>query len=216
MVEALQEFPDQVMIFDLENSRRSHWQQSFTSQGPLFVEVGTGKGKFLREMAQARPEIRFIGLEREPGILLQAVRLAKEQGLTNLKFILGDVQLLQEMFVPAEVDRLYIHFCDPWPKQRHAKRRLTHPDFLAAYATVLAPGGTVRLKTDNSGLFQYSLEMFAQAAMELVTVTDDLHAGDTEPGGIMTEYEAKFVAAGVPVHYCEARFGVMTQGRPDR
>ena len=124
MEDTLRGFSDQVVIFDEKFAGKGGWKNTFPGKGPLVVELGTGKGQFLREMAQRYPETCFVGLEREPGILLQAVRQAQDLEVDNLKFILGDVQFLNQLFAPAEIDCLYIHFCDPWPKSRHDKRRL--------------------------------------------------------------------------------------------
>jgi tRNA (guanine-N7-)-methyltransferase len=207
MVEALRVFSDTVTVFDEKFAGRGGWKKSFPVSGPLYVELGTGKGQFLRDMAQNHPEACFIGLEKEPGILVQAVRKARELGLTNLKFVLGDVQFLAQLFSPAEIDGLYIHFCDPWPKSRHGRRRLTHENFLRLYRQTLTSAGVIRFKTDNRELFDYSLDSFSSFGMDLLTVSYDFHAGTPDSSCIMTEYEAKFSAAGLPVHYCEARFG---------
>lgn len=209
MVEALRAFNGSVTVFDEEFSGRGGWKKRFPTPGPLHVELGTGKGQYLQEMARNHPECCFIGLEREPGVLIQAVRKAREMELANLQFILGDVQFLAQMFEPAEIDVLYIHFCDPWPKSRHDKRRLTHETFLNLYRQVLAPTGVIRFKTDNRELFDYSLNSFQAAGMELLAVSYDLHAENPEKRRIMTEYEEKFSAAGLPVHYCEARFNLL-------
>lgn len=158
MQEALRKFSDIVTVFDDGFTGRGGWKKSFPVSGPLYVELGTGKGQFLREMAHNYPEACFIGVEKEPGILVQAVRKAHDMGLTNIKFILGDVQFLAQLFEPAEIAGLYIHFCDPWPKSRHDKRRLTHEIFLRLYRQVLAPAGIIHFKTDNRELFEYSLD----------------------------------------------------------
>ena len=211
MEEALREFPHIVTVFDEKFAGCGQWKSKFPVDGPLQLELGTGKGQYLREMAQQYPLQCFVGMEREPGVLLQAVRKTEELGLPNLKFVLADVQYLPQIFAPAEVDGLYIHFCDPWPKSRHDKRRLTHPAFLAVYRAVLAMAGVLRFKTDNRPLFDYSLEAFQGFGMTLSAVSYDLHAEPVDFRRIMTEYEAKFVAAGLPIHYCEARFGLPTE-----
>lgn len=208
----LRGFSDTVIVFDEGFVGRGGWKNSFPVSGPLYVELGTGKGQFLREMALTHPESCFIGMEKEPGILVQAVRQAMDVGLTNLKFILGDVQFLAQLFEPTEIDGLYIHFCDPWPKSRHGKRRLTHENFLLLYRQVLATAGIIRFKTDNRELFDYSLDTFRAIGLELLTVSYDLYAGCPDLPHIMTEYEAKYSAAGLPVHYCEARFGTLVEG----
>ena len=206
MVEALGGFSGLAVIANEEFDGKGGWKQRFPLAGPLHLELGTGKGQFLREMAQKHPEWNFVGLEKEPGVLLQAVRIAHALGLTNLQFVLGDVQWLDRIFAPSEVDALYIHFCDPWPKSRHEKRRLTHESFLRLYRQILAPSGSLRFKTDNLDLFEYSLASFAADGMELICVGRDIHAAGAGDSAIMTEYEAKFSAAGLPVYYCEARF----------
>ena len=207
MVDALREYSDIVTVYDDSFSGRGQWKTRFPADGPLFVELGTGKGQYLRQAAEQNPTQCFIGMEREPGVLLQAVRKTRQMGLANLQFVLADVQYLPQIFAPGEIDGLYLHFCDPWPKSRHDKRRLTHPGFLAIYRAVLAAGGAVRFKTDNRPLFDYSLESFQGCGMALTAVSYDLHAEPVVSPLIMTEYEAKFAAAGLPIHYCEARFG---------
>lgn len=215
MVDALRVFSDTVTVFDDGFSGRGEWKSRFPKPGPLYVELGIGKGQFLREMAQTHPEACFIGLEKEPGILVQAVRKAQELGLTNLKFILGDVQFLAQLFAPAEIDGLYVHFCDPWPKSRHDRRRLTHENFLRLYRQVMAPTGVIRFKTDNRELFDYSLDSFSSFGMDLLTVSYDFHQGKPESSCIMTEYETKFSAAGLPIYYCEALFGTAPEETTD-
>ena len=206
MVEALSLFPELVVITDEKFYGNGNWKARFPVSGPLFLELGTGKGRFLQEMARLHPDCCFVGLEKEPGVLIQAVRKTRELELTNLKFILGDVQWLDRMFAPAEVDGIFIHFCDPWPKSRHEKRRLTHPDYLRRYRHILTSAGSIRLKTDNRELFEYSLASFTASRMELVRVSRDVHAEDANLSAVMTEYELKFHAAGLPICYCEARF----------
>lgn len=214
MVEILRQYPDLVVVYEQGFAGQGRWQERFLRPGPLQVELGTGKGQFLRQMAQLYPGRCFIGMEKEPGILLQAVRKTSEMGLTNLKFVLGDVQFLAQLFAPAEIDGLYIHFCDPWPKNRHQKRRLTHQDFLATYQKLLTTQGLLQFKTDNRPLFEFSLESFVAVGMDILNVSFDLYA-DNSPQvdclAVMTEYEAKFVAAGLVVHYCTARFGTVAE-----
>lgn len=208
MVDALRAFSDLVIVYDETFSGCGKWRARFQAEGPLFVELGIGKGQYLRQVAEQNPTQHFVGMEREPGVLLQAVRKTREQGLTNLQFVLADVQYLTQIFAAAEIDGLYIQFCDPWPKSRHDKRRLTHPGFLANYRNVLAPGGLLRFKTDNRPLFDYSLDSFRDFGMLLQAVSYDLHAQPIDSPRIMTEYEAKFSAAGLPICCCEARFGL--------
>lgn len=214
MVEALQTFPDQVKIATDGFTGAGTWRQWFSVPGPLSVELGTGKGQFLRQLAAQNPEQCFIGIEKEAGVLLQAVRRTQELGLTNLRFVLADVKDLAALFAPAEMDALYINFCDPWPKSKHQKRRLTHAAFLAVYRSLLAREGTLRFKTDNRFLFDFSLESFVSAGMELLEVSYDLHREPAMPV-FMTEYETKFVAAGMPIYQCIARFKPLNKEAPD-
>ena len=211
-VETLQKYGELILILDGTPLAKGGWKEPLKQKKALFVELGTGKGGFLRGMALKHPDTGFIGMEKEPEVLLPAVRSAAESRLTNLRFVLGDVQELPQLFDPGEIDGLYIHFCDPWPKSRHQKRRLTHPDFLALYRAVAANNAVLRLKTDNEALFDYSLEQFTLAEMELTKVSRDYHAEGPETDEIMTEYETKFVASGLPIYCCEARFNRPTCG----
>ena len=175
------------------------------SSRELHVELGTGKGDFITQIAERNPQINFVGLEVEATCVLAAARKVREKNLHNVRLIVFDVENITEIFSAHEVDRLYINFCDPWPKKRHAKRRLTHARFLELYRKILKPDGEIFFKTDNRGLFDFSLEQFALAGLEVRDVTNDLHAAEP-PENIRTEYENKFSAAGVPINFCIARF----------
>jgi len=210
MIDALREITDIVVVYEKEVFAKGFWQERFRKMGPLQVELGIGKGQFLRQMAQLYPDRCFIGIEKEPGILLQAVRKTREAGLENLQLVLCDVQFLPQLFAQAEIDVLYINFCDPWPKSRHQKRRLTHQDFLRIYQQLLTPTGLLRFKTDDYFLFEFSLASFISMGMDIVKISTNLHSEKMEllePLAIMTEYEAKFVANKLPIYYCEALFG---------
>lgn len=171
---------------------------------PIHVELGTGKGDFITQIAERNPQINFIGLEVEATCVLAAARKVRDKNLRNVRLIVFDVANIVELFAEHEVDRLYINFCDPWPKKRHAKRRLTHTRFLELYKKILKRGGEIFFKTDNRGLFDYSLEQFDLAGLEVRDVTNDLHAAEPSDN-IRTEYENKFSAAGVPINFCIAR-----------
>ena len=175
------------------------------SSRELHVELGTGKGDFITQIAERNPQINFVGLEVEATCVLAAARKVREKNLHNVRLIVFDVENITEIFSAHEVDRFYINFCDPWPKKRHAKRRLTHARFLELYRKILKPDGEIFFKTDNRGLFDFSLEQFALAGLEVRDVTNDLHAAEP-PENIRTEYENKFSAAGVPINFCIARF----------
>lgn len=181
------------------------WCAEFGRTAPLHVELGTGKGGFLSELAARDPAADFIGVEAERDILFYAAKKVAERELANVRLLHFDVAGITEIFSPGEVFRLYINFCDPWPKKRHAKRRLTHRGFLEKYRVILAAGGSLFFKTDNKPLFEFSLEEFAAIGLEAREVTYDLHAG-RPAGNIMTEYEAKFSALGTKICRCEVFF----------
>ena len=197
--EKLQTFADFVTVGDVAPFQKD-------SSRKLYVELGTGKGDFITQIAERNPQINFVGLEVEATVVLAAARKVHEKNLSNVRLIVFDVSNIAELFAEHTVDRLYINFCDPWPKKRHAKRRLTYVKFLELYRKILAPDGEIFFKTDNRGLFDFSLEQFALAGMEVRDVTNDLHANEP-PENIRTEYETKFSAEGVPINFCIARFG---------
>ena len=166
------------------------------------VEVGCGKGKFTVETAQAEPDVLFIAIEKVREAMVLAMERAQEMGLKNVFFLDMDVAKLGQCFAPGEVDLIYINFCDPWPRSKHAKRRLTFPSFLDQYAYALPLGGGIAFKTDNAPLFDWSLEQFAACGWQLKNVTHDLHKDGVV--GVMTGYEEKFHALGTPICRCEA------------
>lgn len=184
---------------------RGAWRGLLGPECALCVELGCGKGRFTCGSAAAESEALFIALERVPDAMVVAMERAVEQELTNVFFVDADAAQLPEFFAPKEVDRIYLNFSDPWPSNRHAKRRLTHPDFLTRYAAVLADGGEIQFKTDNRDLFEWSLFQFPKAGFTLREVTRDLHANGVQ--GIMTDYEAKFHAMGQPIFRCVAEKG---------
>ncbi|MBR2520224.1 MAG: tRNA (guanosine(46)-N7)-methyltransferase TrmB [Selenomonadaceae bacterium] len=197
--EKLQTFADFVTVGEVQPFQKD-------STRKLYVELGTGKGDFITQIAERNPQINFVGLEVEATVVLAAARKVHEKNLSNVRLIVFDVSNITELFAEHEVDRLYINFCDPWPKKRHAKRRLTYVKFLELYRKILAPDGEIFFKTDNRGLFDFSLEQFELAGMDVRDVTNDLHANEP-PENIRTEYETKFSAQGVPINFCVARFG---------
>lgn len=184
---------------------RGHWRERFRPDCELRLEIGCGKGRFTVETAAAEPDVFFVAVERVPDAMVIAMERAKGLGLTNVAFVCGDAAQLEEMFAPGEVDRIYINFCDPWPSKRHAKRRLTFVKFLLSYRNVLSEGGQIHFKTDNRPLFDFSLTQFPKAGFTLSEVTNDLHANGT--CGVMTDYEAKFSAEGVPINRCVGTMG---------
>ena len=177
---------------------RGQWRTVFPGFSALHLELGCGKGRFTAETAAAHPEALLVAVEKVPDAMVVAMERALKNGLHNVKFIDRDVALLPELFAPGEVERIYLNFCDPWPKSRDAKHRLTAPGFLRLYADVLAAGGAICFKTDNLPLFQWSAEQFTAEGWALSEVTNDLHADGIS--GVMTDYEAKFHAQGVKIN----------------
>ena len=175
------------------------WNQVFGNDNPLHIEVGMGKGKFITELAELHPDINYVGIERYSSVLLRAVQKLEGRELPNLRLLCVDASELPEYFGNGEVDRIYLNFSDPWPKDRHARRRLTSPRFMNVYDQVLAEDGRVEFKTDNQGLFAYSLTSIPEAGWEVLEYTHDLHHSEMAEGNVMTEYEEKFSSAGNPI-----------------
>lgn len=181
---------------------KGNWKSLYPEAKEVRLEVGCGKGKFTAETAAAEPEILLIAMELVPEAMVMAMEKVKNMGLKNVFFIGADVARLEEFFAPGEIDLLYINFCDPWPRKKHAPRRLTHTGFLKLYKKVLKPGSQIHFKTDNADLFEFSLEQFQEEKFQLNNVTRDLHANG--PVGIMTGYEERFYGLGTPINRCEA------------
>jgi tRNA (guanine-N7-)-methyltransferase len=180
------------------------WGEVFHREAPLCVEIGTGKGKFITEMAKKHPDANFIGIELNESIIVSALDQCLEAGVTNVRLLNEDARGLTDFFAEDEVDDLYLNFCDPWPKKRHEKRRLTYSAFLAQYEYVLKSHGVIHFKTDNQGLFEYSLESFSQYGFLLRNISLDLHRASDAKDNVMTEYEEKFTAKGQRIYRCEA------------
>ena len=172
---------------------KGKWKELFGNDHPLYIEVGMGKGDFIIENAKRYPEINFIGIEKFPSVLVVAAKKVDEQEeLKNLKLMKIDAVELNEVFDVNEVDRIYLNFSDPWPKARHAKRRLTSHTFLPVFKQILKNDGELILKTDNRSLFEFSLVSFNQFNMEFIDVCLDLHHSEGYEDNIQTEYERKF------------------------
>lgn len=185
--------------------KKNNWQKTFDNSNPIHVEIGTGKGRFLAGMAEQNPDINFIGIEIAKSIVVTAAQKIMSGKHDNVLLINKDAANLQEIFAENEVSAIYLNFSDPWPKSRHEKRRLTFHTFLKQYEEVLNPEGEFVLKTDNRGLFEYSLVSFSEYGMKLKEVNLDLHKDD-DLKNIMTEYEAKFSAKGQVIYRCRATF----------
>lgn len=182
-----------------ETTRKGTWGTIFGNSNPVHIEIGMGKGQFITTLAQQNPNINYVGIEKYSSVLIRAIAKQEELQLPNLYFIRMEAEYIADVFAPGEVARIYLNFSDPWPKDRHAKRRLTSKEFLARYDQILVADGEVIFKTDNRELFDFSLEQVPEAGWKLENFTYDLHHSEYLEGNIMTEYETKFVAEGKPI-----------------
>ena len=181
-------------------SRKGKWKELFGNDNPIHIEIGMGKGRFLLELAQQNPDINYIGIERVATVLYKAERQQQELKLDNIILLAFNAEKIDEIFEKDEIERIYLNFSDPWPKDRHALRRLTSPKYLALYDKFLKKDGFIAFKTDNRGLFDYSVETAPLAGWKVKDVTYDLHNSEYAADNIMTEYEMKFSAEGVPIN----------------
>lgn len=180
---------------------KGNWNAYFENNHPIHIEIGMGKGRFLMDLAQLNPDINYIGIERYTSVLLRAVQKMEEHPLPNVRFLCIDAATLPEIFSSGEVDRIYLNFSDPWPKDRHARRRLTSSEFLDRYDQILAKDGRIEFKTDNVDLFDFSLEEINHSDVWHIDVhTYNLHEDPMlNFGNVMTEYEEKFSSKGNPI-----------------
>jgi tRNA (guanine-N7-)-methyltransferase len=201
--ERIEEYPQYIVPNPEEF--RGRWTEAFAKAQPLHIEVGTGKGRFVTEMAKAHPDINYIGIELFDSVIVAALDRLIEAELPNLKLLNVNASDLEKYFTKNDVDRVYLNFSDPWPKTRHEKRRLTYKDFLKSYENILVDGGEIHFKTDNQGLFEYSLMSFSAYGLLLKFLSLDLHSSSFE-GNIMTEYEEKFSEKGNRIYRCEVKY----------
>lgn len=176
------------------------WKDIFGNRYPIHIEIGMGKGKFIHTMAMGHSDINYVGIEKYSSVLLRAIQKMEREELSNLKFLRMDAENIDRVFGPEEVDRIYLNFSDPWPKDRHAKRRLPSREFLARYDRILKRDGHLEFKTDNRELFDFALEELEPAGWKAQVITYDLHKDAVlMEGNVMTEYEEKFSALGNPI-----------------
>lgn len=179
---------------------KGKWSELFHNEHPLHIEIGMGKGQFIHQLAEQNPEINYIGIEMYSSVLYRALEKREQSELDNLYFLRFDAKYLCDIFAVDEVSRIYLNFSDPWPKDRHAKRRLTSTGFLEIYDRILKKDGYVQFKTDNRDLFDFSVETVNESSCwKIKELTYDLHHSEFLPGNIMTEYESRFVAEGKPI-----------------
>lgn len=194
---------DECVLHDPEEQRaqKGHWHELFGNDHPIHIEVGMGKGQFIMTLAQQNPDINYIGIEKYSSVLVRALEKYHTYEGDNIFFLRMDAEEIADVFDENEVGRIYLNFSDPWPKDRHARRRLPSKEFLARYDQILVPDGKVEFKTDNRGLFDFALEQREIAGWNLDGCTFDLHHDENmNEGNVMTEYEEKFSSMGNPIY----------------
>ncbi|WP_404453719.1 tRNA (guanosine(46)-N7)-methyltransferase TrmB [Virgibacillus necropolis] len=199
----LQEHRELVIAEPKEN--KSKWKEVFGNTNPIHLEIGTGKGQFIVGMAKQYPNINFIGIEMAKSIIVDAAQKVKDSEQKNVILLNENANDLEELFAENEVSTIYLNFSDPWPKNRHEKRRLSYHTFLAKYERLLTKNSDLIMKTDNRSLFEYSLVSFSKYGLQLKEVSLDLHQLD-DPTNVMTEYEEKFSSKGQPIYRCQVKF----------
>jgi tRNA (guanine-N7-)-methyltransferase len=182
-----------------ETSMKGKWHEVFGNDNPIHIEIGMGKGRFMMDMARLNPNVNYVGIEKYSSVLIRAVEKQTELMLPNLFFVRMDAEYIVDVFEKGEVDYIYLNFSDPWPKDRHARRRLTSKEFLKRYEQILSDEGGVTFKTDNRQLFDFSLEQAEEAGWMVENKTYDLHHSEYVDGNVMTEYEERFSKMGNPI-----------------
>lgn len=197
---------DSPLVIHEPEKAKGNWKEIFGNGNPVRIEIGMGKGKFIHELAGKNPDVNYVGIEKYSSVLLRALQKMEAEPRENLLFIRMEAEEIAEVFADGEVDRIYLNFSDPWPKDRHAKRRLPSREFLARYERILKKDGVLEFKTDNRELFDFALEELAPAGWETVFVTRDLHHDEKKmETNVMTEYEEKFSLKGNPIYKYEIK-----------
>lgn len=192
---------DSIYVIHDEEQMKGKWHEFFSNNNPIHIEIGMGKGQFITELARRNPNINYIGIEKYSSVLIRAIAKREQaEDMNNLYFIRMDAEYIENVFDKNEVSEIYLNFSDPWPKDRHAKRRLTSSHFLSHYDNILVPDGKIIFKTDNRALFDFSMEEIPAAGWSIESYTYDLAHSEFNEGNIMTEYEAKFSAMGTPIN----------------
>lgn len=187
--------PEEVMF-----EKPGKWAEIFGNSNPIHIEIGMGKGQFIHALAKLNPQINYVGVEKYSSVLIRAIQKMEQEELPNLKFLRMDAEDVDKVFGTGEVDKIYLNFSDPWPKDRHAKRRLPSREFLARYDKILKKDCKLEFKTDNRDLFDFAVEELEPAGWKAEVITYDLHAdAKLVEGNIMTEYEEKFSSMGNPI-----------------
>lgn len=192
---------DSAYVIHEPKDYKGKWSEIFGNHHKIRVEIGMGKGRFLMDLARMNPDVNYIGIEKYSSVLLRAIQKIEKDTLSNLYFIRMDAEEITEVFGRGEIDRIYLNFSDPWPKDRHAKRRLPSREFLQRYDEILVKDGVIEFKTDNPDLFRFALEEIEPAGWRLEQMTEDLHHNEEMmKDNIMTEYEEKFSSMGNPIY----------------
>lgn len=181
--------------------KRGRWQEVFGNDHPIRIEIGMGKGRFIMDLARQNPGINYLGIEKYSSVLIRGIQKLEADPLPNLYFIRMEAEELTSVFSSGEVDRIYLNFSDPWPKDRHAKRRLPSREFLRRYDEILIPDGVIEFKTDNRDLFAFALEELEPAGWKILQMAEDLHHDEQMMrDNIMTEYEERFSSKGNAIY----------------
>ena len=191
---------ESIFVVHEPKKAKGKWRELLGNENPIHIEIGMGKGQFIYTLAARNPQINYVGIEKYSSVLLRAVQKMEAQPLPNLKLIRMEAEEIEEVFDRHEVDKIYLNFSDPWPKDRHAKRRLPSAQFLGRYNTVLKPQGNLEFKTDNRDLFDFAVEQLEPAGWTADVITYDLHSDEAlMAGNVMTEYEERFSSMGNPI-----------------
>ena len=206
----LKNIDDRIASFSdyaVENPKeqKGKWRELFGNENPIFIEVGCGKGKFVTTLAGLNPECNYIGVEGQGSIVLRALEKAEKLQMKNIYFVREFIRDIEDYFESSELSGVYLNFSDPWPKDRHAKRRLTHSNYLSGYKKILKPGSSIEYKTDNDELFEFGVEEFKANELEIIEITRDLHNSEISAKELTTEYEDKFKGQGKNINYCKVR-----------
>jgi tRNA (guanine-N7-)-methyltransferase len=192
-------------LIEEPKTRRGNWREVFENGNGIYAELGCGKGKFIMTLAERNPDRNYIAIEGRGSIILRALEKATGEGLTNIVFVKEYIKDVTEYFAENELSGIYLNFSDPWPKDRHAKRRLTHSRYLDGYRKVLIEGGCIEFKTDNTDLFAFAKSEFENSSMKLLESTEDLHSTELDAKNVTTEYEDKFREEGRKINYLKAQ-----------
>lgn len=197
-------------------AHKGKWHEVFGNDRPIYVEFGMGKGQFVSQMSLKYPEVNFIGIDMYDELIARGAEKAMELGdpagsdlghPANLRLVRANIEFVENIFEAGELDRIYLNFSDPWPKKKHARRRLTHSRFVEKYTRIMNENGEIHFKTDSETLFEFSLNSFAEMGLQMRNISLNLHRDEINTDHVMTEYEQKFVNKGMNIHRVEVLIG---------